>query len=142
LVAALRALLAQLQEADPFPGLGGSDYLRSFWPWLLAGAERWPAWAVEYAVALGGLPATAGRLARRGPPPVPQPLRGAGDIIRLLHEQVEAVRADGVATPLERARVLGYLAGLARQAIETGELAARLEMLEAVLKQRHGDTQR
>jgi hypothetical protein len=142
LVAALRALLGQLREGDPFPGLAGGDYLRAFWPWLLARAGRWPAWAVDYAVALGGLPAATGRLARRGGPPAPQPLRGIGDIVRLLHEQVEAVRADGAATPLEQARVLGYLAGLARKAIETGELAARLEILEAVLKQRPKETQR
>ncbi len=135
LVASLRALLGRLGESDPFPRLGGDDYLRSFRPWLLAGAERWPAWAVEYAVALGGLPATAARLARHGPP-LPRPLRGAGDVLELLHEQVEAVRADGAAMALERARVLGQLAGQARRAIETGNLAARLEMLEAVLRQR------
>jgi hypothetical protein len=107
LVAALRALLGQLREADPFPSLQGVAYLWAFWPWLLAGAGRWPAWAVDYALALGGLPAAFGRLARRGPPPKPQPLRDVADLVRLLHEQVEAVRADGAATPLERARVIG-----------------------------------
>jgi hypothetical protein len=135
-VAALRALLAQLPAADPFPRLQGVAYLRAFWPWLLAGSERWPAWAVDYALAIGGLPAAAGRQARRGPPPLPQPLQDAGDIVPLLHEQVEAVRADGTITPLERARAIGYLAGIARKAIETGNLAARLEILAAVLKQR------
>jgi hypothetical protein len=139
-VAALRTLLLQLDEADPFPGLEAADYLRAFWPWLLAGAERWPVWAVDYALAVGGLPAAVGRLARRGPPPKPQPLQDARDVVQLVHEQVEAVRADGTATLLERARAIGYLAGIARKAIETGTLAARLEMLEAVLTKRKGGT--
>src|SRR5581483_1528022 len=67
--AALRALLAQLQEADPFPREAGADFLQVFWPWLLAGAGRWPAGAVDYALALGGLTAAVARLARRGSPP-------------------------------------------------------------------------
>ena len=128
-VAALRALLGQLGEADPFPGLGAAAYLGAFWPWLLAGAGRWPAWAVEYALAVGGLPAAAGRLARGGPPPAPRPLRTAGDVVALLHEQVEAARADVSAAPLERARVIGQLAGQARRAIETGGWRRRLEAL-------------
>jgi hypothetical protein len=119
LVATVRALLKQLPKDDPFPCLQGAAYLRAFWPWLLAGMERLPGWAVEYALAVGGLPA-AGRLARRGPPPLPQPLQDARDVVRLVHEQVEALRADGTATPLEWARAIGYLAGIARQAIETG----------------------
>jgi len=40
---------------------------------------------------------------------------------------------------LEKARPVGYLAGQARKAIETGTLAARLEMLEKVLEQREGE---
>jgi hypothetical protein len=60
-------------------------------------------------------------------------------VIDLLQEQVEAVRAETAATTVEKARTIAYLAGMARKAIETGCLAARLEMLEAVLKQRNGD---
>jgi hypothetical protein len=135
LVATVRALLKQLAEDDPFPRLEGADYLHSFWPWLLAGGERLPDWAVDYALAVGGLAGVAGRLARRSLPPSTQPLQDAGDVVALLHEQVEAVRADGTATPLERARVIGYLAGIPRKAIETSDLAARLERLEAVLHQ-------
>jgi hypothetical protein len=37
-----------------------------------------------------------------------------------------------------RARTIGYLAGVALRALEAGNLAARVEMLEAVLKQRNG----
>jgi hypothetical protein len=132
-VAGLRALLGQLGEADPFPGSEGVGYLHAFWPWLLADAGRWPAWAVDDAVAVGGLPAAVGRLARCGPPPAPRPLRSADDVVGLLHEQVEAARADGAAAPLERARVVGQLAGLARRAIETARIEARLEALHAVL---------
>jgi hypothetical protein len=137
-VAALRALLAQLREADPFSRLQDTAYLRAFWPWLLAGAGRWPAWAVEYALVVGGLPAASGRLARRSSPTSRQPLRSAADVVRLLEEQVETLRVDATITPLEQARAIGYLAGVARKAIETGNLAARLEMLERVLKQRSG----
>src|SRR5438309_2275073 len=118
--AALRALLGQLGEADPFPGLRAAAYLRAFWPWLLAGAGRWPAWAVEYALAVGGLPAAAARLARRGAAPAPRPLRTAADVVALLREQVEAARADAAAGPLERARVICQLAGQARRALEAG----------------------
>jgi hypothetical protein len=57
----------------------------------------------------------------------------------LLEEQVEAVRAEKEASTLEKARTIGYLAGIALRAIEAGNLAARIEMLETVLKQRNGD---
>jgi hypothetical protein len=57
-------------------------------------------------------------------------------VLALLEEQVAAVRADAEAGTLETARTVGYLAGIALRAIEAGNLAARIEMLEAVLKQR------
>jgi hypothetical protein len=74
-------------------------------------------------------------LARQRPVPARE-LQTAQDVIDLLEEQVEAIRHDSLAGPLARARAVGYLAGLARRAIETGKLADRLEMLERVLKQR------
>ncbi len=74
--------------------------------------------------------------------PAPRPLKTAQDVIDLLHEQIEAVRAEPWASTLEKARAIGYLAGLARKAIETGTLAARVEMLEAVLKRRQGGQER
>ena len=40
------------------------------------------------------------------------------------------------------ARVVGYLAGVTLKAIEAGNLAARIEMLEATLKQRNGEGKR
>jgi t-SNARE complex subunit (syntaxin) len=75
----------------------------------------------------------------RGPAPPPRRLQTAQDVIDVLQEQVEAVRADTGSGTLEKARAIAYLAGVARKAIETGTLAARLEMLEAVLKQRQGE---
>jgi hypothetical protein len=68
--------------------------------------------------------------------PAPRRLHTAQDVIDLIHEQVEALRANRWAGAVPKARAIGYLAGLARQAIETGTLAARLEMLEAVLRLR------
>jgi hypothetical protein len=54
------------------------------------------------------------------PAPPPRQLQTAKDVIDLLQEQ---------------ARALGYLAGVARKAIETGDLEVRLEKLEAKAKQ-------
>jgi hypothetical protein len=65
-------------------------------------------------------------------------MRTAEDILRLLEELAVAVRADPFARPVEKARALGCLAGVALKAIEAGKLAARLEMLEAVLQERKG----
>jgi hypothetical protein len=66
-------------------------------------------------------------------------LKTAADVLSLLEEQVEAVRNEQAAGTLEKARAVGYLAGVALKAIEAGNLAARIEMLEAILKQRNGD---
>lgn len=76
--------------------------------------------------------------------PVPAALRlaTAADVIDLLTEQVEAVRPDADAGALEKARTVGYLAGIALRAIEAGNLATRLEALESVLKQRNGEAKR
>jgi hypothetical protein len=68
--------------------------------------------------------------------PLPFRLKNAADVLALVEEQVQAVRADAEASALEKARVVGYLAGVSLKAIEAGNLAARIEMLEAVLKQR------
>jgi len=50
-------------------------------------------------------------------------LQTAQDVIDLLQEQVEAIRHEALDGTLEKARALGYLAGQARKAIETGTLA-------------------
>ncbi len=68
--------------------------------------------------------------------PLPFRLKTAADVLKLLEEQVAAVRGDELAGTLEKARCIGYLAGTALKAIEAGDLAARLEAVEAVLKGR------
>jgi hypothetical protein len=73
------------------------------------------------------------------PVPVAFRLQTAQDVINLLQEQIGAVRDAADAGPLEKARTIGYLAGISLKAIEAGNLAARLEALEAILKQRNGD---
>ena len=72
------------------------------------------------------------------PIPLPFRLQTAADVIDLLEEQIAAVRADAEAGTLEKARTIGYLAGIALKAIDAGNLAARIEALETVLKQRNG----
>ena|SRR5438132_6095228 len=72
--------------------------------------------------------------------PPPRRLQTVQDLIDLLQEQVEAIRAERWSTTIEKARAIAQLAGVARQAIEAGILAARVEMLETVLKQRKTDT--
>ncbi len=74
--------------------------------------------------------------------PAARPLQTAQDVMDLLAEQVEAVRADPWASTVEKARALAHLAGVARKTLETAKLAQRIEMLELVLKQRTGDTRR
>jgi hypothetical protein len=68
--------------------------------------------------------------------PPPRRLQSVQDVIDLLEEQVDAVRAAPWTSPLDKARVIAYLAGVARKTIENGLLAARVEALGAVLGQR------
>ena len=74
--------------------------------------------------------------------PVEFRLETAGDVIALIENQVQAVLDETDAGALEKARTIGYLAGVSLKAIECGNLAARLEALESVLKLRNGDTHR
>lgn len=74
----------------------------------------------------------------RATPPLPCRLQTAEDVIDVLQQQIEAVRADVEVGTLEKARVIGQLASIALKAIDGGKLAARLEALEAVLNQRQG----
>jgi hypothetical protein len=68
----------------------------------------------------------------------PPPLRTAANVLDLLEQLTAAVWADPFTRPAEKARAVGYLAGIALKAIEARNLAARVEMLEAVLKLRPG----
>ncbi len=66
----------------------------------------------------------------------PAALDSPADVLALLEEQVNAVRADPTADPTERARTLGMLAGLALRAMDSRDVQARLEAVERVLKLR------
>jgi hypothetical protein len=66
----------------------------------------------------------------------PTVLDSPADVLALLEEQVNAVRADPMTDPSERARTLGMLAGLALRAMDSRDLQARLEAVERVLKLR------
>lgn len=63
-------------------------------------------------------------------------LRTAQDVLELLGEQIQAVRQDGQVTTTERARTVGYLCGIALRAVETADMAERIEAIERALKQR------
>jgi hypothetical protein len=73
---------------------------------------------------------------RAVPVPPPLPLNQPADVLEVLAEQVNAVRSDLGADPLERARTLAMLAGISLRAMELRDLAARLEAGERVLKLR------
>lgn len=77
-----------------------------------------------------------GQTPSQTPLPAEFRLRKATDIIGLMEEQVALVRQDGLLSTTERARCLGFLATVALRAIESGDMAARLEAIEAVLKRR------
>src|SRR4051794_37297122 len=79
---------------------------------------------------------SGGRTTHVQPVPLPFRLKTAADVVALIEEQVGAVRAERLATTLEKARTIGFLAGVALRAIETGDLAARMEIIEAEMKQR------
>lgn len=63
-------------------------------------------------------------------------LRRAAEVLDMLEEQIAAVVNDPEASALEKARCVGYLAGVTLRAIEAGNVTARLEAVEAVLKDR------
>jgi hypothetical protein len=63
--------------------------------------------------------------------PAPRRLESAQDVLALLQEQVEAIRAEATADAVDKARAIGYVVGVAFKALELGTLTARLEKLEA-----------
>ena len=63
-------------------------------------------------------------------------LQTARDVVSLIEEQVNAVREEEEARTLEKARTVGYLAGVALKAVEVADLSARVEAIERVLKGR------
>jgi hypothetical protein len=61
-------------------------------------------------------------------------LETADDVIALIEYQVQAVLVNPNAGALEKARCVAYLANVSLRAIECGNLAARVEAVETVLK--------
>src|SRR6478672_2696429 len=68
--------------------------------------------------------------------PEPLPVATPADVLAVIEEQINAVRADVFAEPQEKARTLGMLSSVALRCIEAKDLAARLEAVERVLKLR------
>lgn len=60
----------------------------------------------------------------------------ARDVLELLGDQVTALLADEALGTVERARAVGYLAGLLLRAVEAADVTERLEALEAALELR------
>jgi hypothetical protein len=71
--------------------------------------------------------------------PPARPLKTVRDVIDLLEEQAESIRADPWSGAIEKARALAYLASVARRTMETGVIADRMEILETILRQRKGN---
>jgi hypothetical protein len=71
--------------------------------------------------------------------PEPVAIDGPADVLAVLGEQINAVRADPFADPSEKAGTLGMLSSVALRAFEARDLAARLEAVERVLKLRKND---
>jgi hypothetical protein len=63
-------------------------------------------------------------------------IRVMADVLGLLERAVQLAELDEMARPLEQARALGFLAGVAVRAVEAADLAGRVEALEAALKLR------
>jgi hypothetical protein len=68
--------------------------------------------------------------------PLPFRLKTAYDVLALIEEQVNAVREEPEAGTLEKARAVGYLAGIALRAVEVADLSGRVEAMERVIKSR------
>ncbi len=81
-------------------------------------------------------------LALRPPAAAPVPLDQPADVLAVLAEQVNAVRADPGVDLTERARTLAFLAGLALRAMDARDGEARLEAVERVLKLRKDQERR
>ena len=64
-------------------------------------------------------------------------VKTASDILAALGEQLQALRDDGHLETLERARGVAVLASVMLRAVETADLAARIEALESRISE-HG----
>src|SRR3954469_8128039 len=75
-------------------------------------------------------------LRQRLVPPDPVPFDQPADVLAVLAEQVQQVRGDIGADPVERGRTLVSLCAVALRAMESRDTEARLEAVERVLKLR------
>jgi hypothetical protein len=66
-------------------------------------------------------------------------LKTPQDLIDLLEEQIQAVGLAPWTNALQKAQAIGVLAGILRKVMEFNTVSNRVEMLEAVLKQRRID---
>jgi len=64
--------------------------------------------------------------------------RTAEQIVDVMEGQILAVLGDKELGTVERAKTIGYLSSIQLRAIETAQLAARVEALERALKERKG----
>jgi hypothetical protein len=62
-------------------------------------------------------------------------LRTTQDLVDLMEQQIEAVRADPAARAIEKARCLAFLAGVSLRTLEQRDLTSRIEALEAILSE-------
>ena len=78
----------------------------------------------------------AGTVTPRVKPSIPSAMRAgtAADVVRILVGQVEAVRRARRLGVTERARTVAFVCSVLLRAIETADLAKRLEELEARLE--------
>ena len=70
------------------------------------------------------------------PVPLEFRLQTAADVLAMLEDQAREVLEDAAAGTMEKARTIGFLAGVMLKAIEAGNIAGRVEALEAALKAR------
>ena len=74
-------------------------------------------------------------------PPEPVPFEKPADVVEVVAECVNAVRADPFLDPSEKARTLGFLSAIGLRAMAQKDMAARLEAVERVLKIRRENQQ-
>lgn len=72
----------------------------------------------------------------------PVSLSTPADVLALLERAAGVACGDRTADPLDRARTLGMLAGVALKALEARDLTARVEALERHLKLRRASDER
>ncbi len=66
-------------------------------------------------------------------------VRTAKQVLLLLEEQIQRVCTCEEASTLEKARTIGFLAGITLRAVEAADLAARVEAIEQSLRNRKED---